>query len=182
MVRYAGQLGAPLRGLALHPLGGLLRLLSEEDAQVEPLVHERCLDIGQGLLHLISFSSLVLSEELAHEEFEREDLLAGVWFACDHRLLWLVLCLGQSVALRHHVEQELEGVAIDGDVGLLESLDELGLLEVTIAFCVRRGKSLLQGDSSVREDPAPNVVEDLVRPAQAGSPEELDLLLVDLLH
>ena len=97
-------------------------------------------------------------------------------------LLWLVLCLGQSVALRHHVEQELEGVAIDGDVGLLESLDELGLLEVTIAFCVHRGKSLLQGDSSVREGQGPDVVEDLVRPAQAGSSEELDLLLVDLLH
>ena len=70
LLRHPLLLG-PLRGLAPRPLGGLLRLLSEEDAQVEPLVHERCLDSGQGLLHLISFSSLILSEELAHEEFER---------------------------------------------------------------------------------------------------------------
>ena len=172
----------PLRGLAPCPFCVLLRLLCEDDAQVEPLVYKRCLDVGQGLLYLISFSSLVLSEELAHEEFELEDLLRLGHFLSVRLGPWFVLCLGQSEALRHHVEQELEGAGIDGNVGLSESVDELGHLEVAIAFCISRGKGLLQGDSSVRERQGPDVVEDLGGPAQVGSFEELDLFCVDLLH
>ena len=121
-------------------------------------------------------------KELAHEEFEREDLLFDFWFFASYKSLWLVLCLGQSVALRHHGKQELEGITIDFYFGLLESLDELFLMDIAIAFTICRGKGLLQGDSFVWEHRGPDVIKDLVRPAQAGSSKELDLLLVDLLQ
>jgi hypothetical protein len=71
-----------LRGLAPRRLGLFVRLLGKDNAEIESLVDQCCLDLCQGLLDLIGLSGLMWSEELAHEEGKLQNFLATGHLSC----------------------------------------------------------------------------------------------------
>lgn len=167
--------------LAATSSATLLSMFSEDDAEVQALVDESGLDLAKSLVDLVDFALLLWSEQLVHEELQREHALSGGLSSLRRRISGLVLGRWQGVRLREHCKQELEGVSGERQASSLEGQDELVALQVAIALCVGRGKRKLELDSLVGEDEGADVFEDLVWPAEAGLGMELDLLRVGLL-
>jgi len=124
-----------------------LHLLIEQGIKAHSLVNKASFDEGEGAVYLIHILQLTLVEEFIIEE-RKENIFRLEVFVVSvvgHLILGGVLVffrrnVGEDISVRlliffsHEVEQELKLISVHLNLRLVDSLDELILRDIAIAF------------------------------------------------